>query len=223
MSQVSVLGIDIAQQVFHVVGMPDTGTMVWRKRLTRSAVRPCMARIPPVVIGMEACGGAHYWARRFREHGPIVKWMAPQCVKPSVKSNQHDRADAAAMGEAVTRPTMRCVPVKELAPQDFQALHRVRERLVNARTALLNERRGWLSESGSVLPQGVTTCRQGLFPILEQDQGKLTALGRAIVEPLSAEWLALEERLAYDHEQLETLCQSHPVCQRLLTIPGLGP
>jgi transposase len=223
MSQVSVLGIEIAQQVFHVVGMHDTGTMVWRKRLTRSALMPFMARIPPVVIGMEACGGAHYWARRFREQGPIVQLMAPQLVKPYVKSNQPEMADAAALGAAVTRPTMRFVPVKELAPQDFQTLHRVRERWVNARTALLNERRGWLSEYGSVLPQGVTTCRPGLLSILEQAQGKLTALGRAIVEQLYAEWLALGERLAYDHEPLETICQSHPVCPRLLTIPGLGP
>ncbi len=145
MSQVSVLGIDIAQQVFHVVGMHDTGTMVWRKRLTRSALRPCMARIPPVVIGIEACGGAHDWARRFRAQGPIVQLMAPQLVKPSVKSHQPEMADAEALGAAVTRPTMRVVPVKELAPQDFQALHRVRARWVNARTALLNERRGWLS------------------------------------------------------------------------------
>ena len=106
---------------------------------------PFIARIPPVVIGMEACGGAHYWARRFREHGHIVKLMAPQFVKPYLKSNTHDRADAEAIGAAVTRPTMRVVPVKELAQRDFQALHRVRERLVNARTALINERRGWLS------------------------------------------------------------------------------
>jgi transposase len=184
MSQVSVLGIDIAKQVFHVVGMHDTGTIVWRKRLTRSALMPFMARIPPVVIGMEACGGAHDWARRFREHGHSVKLMAPQCVKPYLKSNTQDMADAEAMGEAVTRPTRRFVPVKELAQQDSQALHRVRERLVKARTALINERRGWLSEYGIVLPQGVTKFRQGLLPILEQEQGKLTARGRAIFEPL---------------------------------------
>jgi transposase len=223
MAQVSVLGIDIGKQVFHVVGMHDTGTIIWRKRLTRSALMPFMARIPPVVIGMEACGGAHYWARRFRAHGPIVTWMAPQFVKPSVKSNKHEMADAEAIGEAVTRPTMRLVPVKERTQQDFQALHRVRERWVKARTALINEMRGLLSEYGIVLPQGVTTCRQGLLPTLDQEQGKLTALGRAIFEQLYAEWRALEERLAYYNGQLETMCQSHPVCQRLLTIPGIGP
>jgi transposase len=223
MPQVSVLGIDLAKQVFHVVGMDDTGTIVWRKRITRSGLMPLIARLPPVVIGMEACGGAHYWARRFREHGHVVKLMAPQFVKPYVKSNKHDMADAEAIGEAVTRPTMRFVPIKEVAQQDFQALHRVRERLVKARTALINEMRGLLSEYGIVLPQGVTKFRQGLLPTLEQEQAKLTTLGRDIFQKLYEEWLALEERLAYYNGQLEAICQAHPVCQRLLTIPGIGP
>ncbi len=223
MAQVSVLGIDLAKQVLHVVAMDDTGTIVWRKRVARSGLRPLIAQLAPMVIGMEACGGAHYGARRFREHGHVVKLMAPQFVKPYVKSNKHDMADAEAIGEAVTRPTMRFVPIKELAQQDFQALHRVRERLVKARTALINEMRGLLSEYGIVLPQGGTKFRPGLLPTLEQEQGKLTARGRAIFEHLYAEWRALEERLAYDNEQLEAICQAHPVCQRLLTIPGIGP
>jgi transposase len=117
---------------------------------------------------------------------------------------------------------MRVVPVKELAQQDFQALHRVRERLLNARTALINEGRGLLSASGIVLPQGATTCRHGLLPRLEPEAGKRTALGRAIFAPLDAEWRALEERLAYSNERLAAMCQAHPVCQRLLTIPGVG-
>jgi transposase len=149
-----VLGIDIAKQIFHIVGMDDTGNVGLRKRLPRGALIPFLAQLPPVMIGMEACGGAHYWARRFREHGHCVKLMAPQFVKPYVKSNKHDLADAEAIGEAVTRPTMRFVPVKELAQQDIQALHRVRERLVKARTALINEMRGLLSEYGSSFPRG---------------------------------------------------------------------
>jgi transposase len=223
MPQVSVLGIDIAKQLFHVVGMDDTGTVVWRKRLTRGALMPFIAQLPPMVIGMEACGGAHYWARRFREYGHTVKLMAPQFVKPYVKSNKHDMADAEAIAEAVTRPTMRFVPIKELAQQDFQALHRVRERLVKARTALINEIRGLLSEYGIVLPQGVTKFRHGLLPMLEQEQAKLTALGREIFRQLYEEWLILEKRLTYYNKQLETIGRTHPVCQRLLTIPGIGP
>ena len=218
-----VLGIDSAKPIFHVVGMDDTGNMVWRKRVPRGALMPFMAQLSPVVIGMEACGGAHDWARRFREHGHCVKLMAPQCVKPYVKSNTHDMADAEAMGEAVTRPTMRFVPVKALAQQDIQALHRVRERLVNARTALLNEMRGLRSAYGIVLAQGVVTFRQALPGTLEQAQAKLTALSRDVFWQLQEEWRALEQRLAYDHEQLEAMCQAHPVCQRLLTLPGIGP
>jgi transposase len=223
MSQVRVLGIDTAKQIFHVVGLDEAGHVVWRKRLPRGALVSFIAQLPPVVIGMEACGGAHYWARCFREHGHTVRLMAPQFVKPSVKSNKHDMADAEAIGEAVSRPTMRFVPIKELAQQDFQALHRVRERLVKARTALINEMRGLRNEDGIVLPQGATKFRQGLLPKLEQEQTKLTVLGRAIFQQLYAEWLALEERLAYYNKQLETICLSHPVCQRLLTIPGVGP
>ena len=146
MTHVRVLGIDIAKQIFPVVGMADSGTIVLRKRCPRGALMSFIAQLPPVVIGMEACGGAHYWARRFREHGHAVKWMAPQFVKPSVKSNTHDMADAEAIGEAVTRPPMRFVPIKEIAQQDFQSLHRVRERLIKARTALMHEIRGLLSE-----------------------------------------------------------------------------
>src|SRR5688500_5856909 len=177
---VSVVGIDLAKQTFHVVGMDATGQILFRKRLSRDALMPFITQMAPVVIGMEACGGAHYWARRFREHGHTVKLMAPQFVKPYVKTNKHDMADAEAIGEAVTRPTMRFVPIKELTQQDLQALPRVRERLVKARTALINEIRGVLSEYGIILPQGVTKFRQVLLPMLEKEQAKLTTLGREI-------------------------------------------
>jgi len=142
----SVRGIDIAKRVFHAVGMDNTGKIVLRKRLARNALMPFIATLPPVLIGMEACGGAHDWARRFRAHHHDVKRMAPQFVKPSVKSNKNDMRDAEGIGEAVTRPTMRFVPIKELDQQDVQALHRVRERLIGARTALVNEVHGLLNE-----------------------------------------------------------------------------
>jgi transposase len=120
--QLSVVGIDLAKRVFHVAGMDDKGKIVLRKRLTREALLPFIARLSPVVIGMEACGGAHYWARRFREHGHTVKLIAPQFVKPYVQSNKNDPADAKAIWEAVTRPPMRFVAVKEVEQQDLQAL-----------------------------------------------------------------------------------------------------
>src|SRR6267142_4526061 len=144
--EMSVLGIDIAKRVLHAVGMDERGKIVLRKRLSRHDLMPFLAKLPPVRIGMEACGGAHDWARRFRAHGHEVKRMAPQCVKPSVTSNKNDMRDAAGLGEAVTRPTRRFVPIKALDQQDVQALHRVRERLIGARTALGNEGHGWLNE-----------------------------------------------------------------------------
>jgi Transposase len=156
----SVLGIDIAKQVFHVVGMDDSGHVVLRKRLVRSALLTFMANVPPLRIGMEACGSAHDWARRFREHGHDVRLIAPQCVKASVKSPKHDARDAEAIGEAVTRPTMRFVPVKRVEQQDLQALHRIRERLIKARTALVHEIRGLLNEYGMVLPQSLAKCNE---------------------------------------------------------------
>ena len=138
----TVRGIDLAKRGFHLVGMDDAGHIVLKKRLTREALRPFIAQLSPVVIGMEACGGAHYWARQFRAHGHTVKLIAPQCVKPSVKSQKNDPADAEAICEAVTRPTMRFVPVKEVDQHDRQAFHRARARVVKARTALVNAIRG---------------------------------------------------------------------------------
>ena len=110
----NVLGIDIAKHVFHAVGMDNTGKIVFRKRLSRHDLMPFIAKLPMVLIGLEACGGAHYWARRFRASGHEVKLMAPQFVKPYVKSNKNDSRDAEAIAEAVTRPTMRFVPTKEV-------------------------------------------------------------------------------------------------------------
>ncbi len=157
---VHTVGIDLAKRIFHLVGTDTTGKIVWRKRLTRHALMPFMAQLPPVTIGMEACGGAHDWARQLRHQGHEVKRMAPQFVKPYVKSNKNDMRDAEAIVEAVMRPTMRFVPIKDAAQHDIQALHRVRERLIGERTALMNEVHGLLHEYGIVLPKGVAKFRR---------------------------------------------------------------
>jgi transposase len=140
--QPHVVGIDLAKGVFPRVGMEPHGHVVLRKGLTRAALMPFITQLPPVISGMEACGGAHYWARRFREHGPTPQLLAPQFVKPYVKSNQNEPADAEALCAAVTRPPLRFVPSKAVDPQGLQALHRVRERVVKARTAVVHEIRG---------------------------------------------------------------------------------
>jgi transposase len=219
---ISVLGIDIAKLVFHVVGMDDAGHVVLRKRLARSALLTFIAKLPPLRIGMEACGSAHYWAR-FREHGHDVRLIAPQFVKAYVKSPKNDARDAEAICEAVTRPTMRCVPIKRVEQQDLQALHRIRERLIKARTALVHEIRGLLNEYGIVLPQSMAKFRALIVDKLEDDQAKLTALSTEIFWHLYDEFLAVEKRLAYYDEKRAAIGQAHPACQRLQTIPGIGP
>jgi transposase len=156
---ISVLGIDIAKLVFHGVGMDESGHVVLRKRLGRSALPTFIATVPPLRIGMEACGSAHDWARQFREHGHDVRLIAPPFVKAYVKSPKNDARDAEAICEAVTRPAMRVVPIKRIEQQDLQALPRIRERLIKARTALVNAIRGLLHEYGIVLPQRITKFR----------------------------------------------------------------
>src|SRR5262247_2152405 len=217
------VAIDLAKKVFHLVGADTTGKILWRKRLTRHALMPFIAQLPPVLIGIEACGGAHYWARRFREHGHEVKLMAPQFVKPYVKSNKNDSRDAEAIAEAVTRPTRRFVPTKDVDQQDLQALHRVRERLMGERTALVNEVHGLLHEYGIVITKGVAKFRQAVVGILESEKDKLTPLSQEMFWKLVDEFAALEKQLAYYQEKLEALATTHPECQRLMTIPGIGP
>jgi transposase len=220
---ISVLGIDIAKLVFHVVGMDDSGHVVLRKRIARSELLTFIANVPPLRIGMEACGSAHYWARCFREHGHDVRLIAPQFVKAYVKSPKNDARDAEAICEAVTRPTMRFVPIKRVDQQDLQALHRIRERLITARTALVNEIRGLLNEYGIVLPQSIAKFRALIVDKLEADQAKLTVLSTELFWHLYDEFLAVEKRLAYYDEKLAAIGQAHPECQRLQTIPGIGP
>jgi transposase len=221
--EISVLGIDIAKRVFLAVGMDERGKIVFRKQLSQHALMPFIAKLPPVLIGMEACGGAHYWARRFRVHDHDVKLMAPQFVKPYVKSNKNDTRDAEGISEAVTRPTMRFVPAKEIEQQGIQALHRVRERLMGARTALVNEVHGLLNEYGIVIPKGVSKFRKTVVGKLESEQDKLTPLSQEMFWQLVEEFAALEEQLAFYQEKLDTLAKTHPECQRLMTIPGIGP
>jgi transposase len=173
--QMNVLGIDMAKMVFHVVGMDQTGHVVLRKRIARRELLHFIAPLPPLRMGMEACGSTHYRARRFRAHGHDVRLIAPQFVKAYVKPPKHGARDAEAICKAVTRPTMRFVPIKQVEHQDLQALHRVRERLIETRTALVNEIRGLLSECGIVLPQGLTKFRTAVVRQLKERTGQAHA------------------------------------------------
>ena len=176
-----------------------------------------------MLIGLEACGDAHDWARRYRAYGHEGKLRAPQCVKPYVKSNKNDCRAAEAIAAAVTRPPRRFVPIKHLDQQDIEALHRVRERLISARTALVHEVHGLMNESGLVLPQGVSQFRQAVVRKLESAQDKLSTLSQEMFWQLVEAFAALEEPRASDQEQLAALATTPPAWQRLRTMPGIGP
>ncbi len=152
-ARVTTVGIDIAKNGVCIHGVDAHGHVVVKKRLARQKVLPFLTQLPPCLIGMEASGGAHYWAREFTQLGHTVKLMSPQFVKPYVQSQKNDPNDAAGICEAVERPRMRGVPVKSITQQDVQALHRIRERQIKARTALINQIRGLLMEYGIVIPQ----------------------------------------------------------------------
>ena len=149
-----------------------------------------------------------------------MKLMAPQYVKPYVKTNKNDMRDAEAIAEAVTRPSMRFVPIKEVARQDIQALHRVRERLMGARTALINEMRGLLAEYGIVLPKGAKAFRKAVVGKLDAEQARLTPLGQELFQRLFDELVKVEAEVAYYEEKLLSIAEAHPECQRLLSAQG---
>ena len=157
---ITTIGIDLAKSVFQVHGTDERGKAVVSKVLRRSQMMQFFTQLPPCLIGMEACGGAHFWARKLTVLGHTVKLMAPQFVKPYVKTNKNDARDAEAICEAVGRPSMRFVAVKSVAQQDMLALHRARSLLIRERTALMNQMRGLLAESGIVVAQGPARLRR---------------------------------------------------------------
>jgi transposase len=154
---ITTIGVDLAKNLFQVHGVDERGKVVLRRALKRAEMSSFFARIVPCLIGMEACGGAHFWARKLSELGHTVRLMAPQFVKPYVKTNKSDARDAEAICEAVARPNMRFVPIKTVEQQALLAVHRVRQAFVSARTAQSNQLRGLLSEFGIVMPKGTAS------------------------------------------------------------------
>ena len=146
--KITTLGIDLAKNVFQIHGVDALGKVIVKKQLKRDQLAAYLVNLPPCLIGMEACGGAHHWARKLMGFGHTVRLMAPQFVKPYVKTNKNDAADAEAICEAVARPNMRFVPIKDVGQQSVLSLHRVRQGFVSARTAQANQIRGLLAEFG---------------------------------------------------------------------------
>jgi transposase len=219
---VKVLGIDLAKQSFQLHGVDETGQIVLRKKLSRGQLSAFVAQMEPCLIGLEACGGAHHWVRVFKSHGHVVRMIAPQFVKPYVKSNKNDAVDAEAICEAVQRPSMRFVPEKCIEQQDMQSLHRIRSQIVARRTAQANQVRGLLLEYGIMIPKGISYIRRQIPLILEDADNGLSDLFRQLLNDLYLEFVHLDERVDALEETLKALCAQSEDCQRLLTIPGVG-
>lgn len=219
---IKVLGIDLAKQTFQLHGIDASGKAVMRKKLTRAKLVAFIAQLPPCLIGLEACGGAHHWVRVFKQFGHTVKMMAPQFVKPYVKSNKHDAADAEAICEAVQRPSMRFVPEKSIEQQDMQSLHRIRSQLVARRTAQGNQIRGLLSEYGVIAPKGINQLRKQLPLILEDASNGLSDLFREMLNELYEEIVHLDARVDVLEKKLKRMSEQNEDCRLLQTIPGVG-
>ncbi len=223
MNEVITIGLDLAKNVFQVHGVDDEGTVVIRRPLRRSRVLPFFKKLPPCLIGIEACATAHHWARQLIGSGHRVKLMPPHYVKAYVKRNKNDAADAAAICEAVTRPSMRFVAVKTMEQQSVLMLHRTRELLVRQRTMLVNAIRGHMAEFGIVAPAGIPRVKELFAVIADGDDERLPAIARACLEGLARQFMSLHEEIAIAERRIHAWHRSNEASRRLETIQGIGP
>ena len=217
------IGLDLAKQTFHAVCCDTRGKVMKKKQLRRRDVLSWFANQPVSRVGMEACAGAHYWARELMTLGHEVKLIPPQYVKPFVRGNKNDYNDALAIAEASRCAEMRFVAIKTPAQQDIQALHRLRERRLQERTALGNQLRGLLAEYGLVLPQGINTLRRRLPEILEDGENGLSTLFRRLLCQSYRQLRELDEHIDAYTQELNAYSRQNEACRRLETIPGFGP
>ena len=219
------VGIDLAKSVFQVHGVDRNERVVWRRKLTRASWLEIFLKTvePGCEVGMEACGGAHHWARALQAYGFTVRLIAPQFVKPYVKSNKNDANDAEAICEAMSRPNMRFVAVKSVAQQDLQAAHRVRTELSNQRKAKANQIRGLVSEYGLVAPKELTHLRLAIPMWLEDGENGLTGRFRRLLNALAHDLRALDHRMVELDREIAVIAGEDPVAQRLQQLRGVGP
>src|SRR5580692_7433854 len=217
------LGIDLGKTTFHLVGMNQRGEVVLRKRFSRVQLLHFTANLKVKLIGMEACGGSHFLGRALREQGHEVRLIPAQYVKPYVKTNKSDYIDAEAIAEAVGRPKMRFVPIKSDDQLDLQSLHRVRERWVMRRTAVVNQIRGLLLERGITIRKGRHHIEESLPGILEDPDNKLSGALRVLLTQLRLEMQYLHGQIEETDKLVARICGELEQCRRLIAIPGIGP
>jgi transposase len=220
---IAVIGIDIGKNSFHVVGLDQRGAIVLRQKWSRGQVESRFANIPPCLIGMEACVGAHHLSRKLKGLGHDARLMPAKYVRPYSKGQKNDFRDAEAIAEAVHRPTMKFVATKTADQLDLQALHRVRERLVSQRTGIINQIRAFLLERGVAVRQGQRFLRAELPRILATPPDVLSPRMVHVIEDLAGDWRRLDERIDGLSGEIEAIARGDAGCERLMTVPGIGP
>jgi transposase len=221
--QITTIGIDLAKSVFQVHGIDAQGKVVLKKQVKRDKMAAFFANLASCLIGMEACGSAHYWARKLQALGHTVRLIAPQFVKPYVKTNKSDAADAEAICEAVTRPNMRFVPIKNVEQQAVLSLHRVRQGLVKARTAQGNQIRGLLSEFGLVVPQGIAHLYKQVPILVDEAKDELPGAFRELMQRLLEHLKNLDRQVGEMELQIQAWHHANALSRKLEKIPGIGP
>jgi len=221
--KITTVGIDLAKNVFQVHGVDERGKPVLRRQLRRGQIAEVFVNLPPCLIGMEACASAHHWGRTLQRFGHTVRLMAPQFVKPYVKTNKNDVADAEAICEAVSRPNMRFVPIKTIEQQAILSVHRVRQGFVKARTAQANQIRGLLGEFGLVIPQGIINVTKRIPEILEDASNELPAPFRHLIDRLTAHLKELDRQVKEFEREIVAWHRSSELSRKLEKIPGIGP
>ena len=221
--EITTIGLDIAKRVFQAHGVDSAGKAVLRRKLQRAEVLRFFASLPPCLVGIEACGTAHHWAREIRALGHEVRLMPASYVKPYVKRGKTDAADAEAICEAVTRPTMRFVPVKTAEQQAVLMLHRTRDLLVRQRTMLVNALRGHMAELGIIASQGIGRVADLVAVLVGEDTASVPALARQALGGLAAELEALGKRVEEVEAAIVAWHKDNEASRRLASIPGIGP
>jgi transposase len=222
-SALSSIGVDIGKNTFHLVGFDGAGKIVLRRKIKRLALVSEFKKLPPCIVGMEACLSAHFVSRTLRELGFDTRIIPAKYTKPFVKGQKNDYNDAEAIAEAALRPNLRCVREKSQDQLDLQALHRVRARLVSRRTATINQIRAFLIEQGIAVRTGAHALRKSLFVILQNRGDEISPRMSDIIVGLYEDWLWLDERIESTSGEIEMISKREANCQRLMSVPGIGP
>jgi transposase len=222
-SAIAAVGVDIGKNSFHVVGLDQRGAIVLRQKWSRGQVEARFANLPPCLVGMEACVGAHHLSRRLKALGHDARLMPAKYVRPYSKGQKNDFRDAEAIAEAVQRPTMKFVATKTADQLDLQALHRVRERLVSQRTGIINQIRAFLLERSVAVRQGLRFLRAELPLVLASPPDVLSPRMVHLIEDLAGDWRRLDERIEGLSAEIKVLAGEDSGCERLMTVPGIGP